>query len=320
VQGEIARHIVDALSLDPDCCPVVPAPTQEIEAWDYYLRGRQYFYTMSESSIDIARKMFQQAIEIDPMFARAHAGLANVESVTAQWFDHSPAAIEAADAASLKALKLSPNLAEAHSSRGYALTLKNDFSNATLEFERALEIEPANYDTLYLFGRSRFAEGKMAQAADLFRQAHEAQPDEFQAIALQSASLQALGTDNQQHEVQLAAIRAIRQRVELNPDDMRALSLGCTVLVNTGQIDEGLEMARRLLELAPNDPSALYNATCAFAKAGRHDEALDLLERRASMGGLYREWVEKDADFNSVREHPRFQALLERMSSPRKRG
>jgi len=317
VQGEIARSIVGALDLDPNCCPKPEAATQELEAYDYYLRGLQYFYTLSESSVDIARSMFQQAIDIDPGFARAYAGLANAESMAAQWFDHSPARLEAADRASLRALELAPDLAEAHSARGYALTLGGDFAGAAREFESALEIEPGNYEALYLFARSRFAEGKMAEAAALFRQAHTTQPDEFQAAALLESALRSLGSVDEQRAAAKVAIEAVQNRLELNPDDQRALQLGCGLLVSDGQVERGLKLARRLLRLAPNDPSALYNTTCAFANAGRHDEALDLLERRVGMGGLYRQWVERDPDFKGLRDHPRFQELLGRMSTPR---
>jgi adenylate cyclase len=318
VQGEIARSIVSALDLDPNCCPKPKADTQELEAYDYYLRGLQYFYTLTESSVDIASEMFQRAIDIDPGFARAYAGLANAESLTAQWFDHSPARLEAADRASRKALELAPGLAEAHSARGYALTLIGDFADAAREFESALAIEPANYEALYLFARSRFAEGKMAEAAALFRKAHETQPDEFQAISLLEGTLRAMGADQEQQATATKrAVAAIQNRLELNPDDQRALNLGCNMLVSDGQVERGLELARRLLRLAPNDASTLYNTACAFANAGRRDEALDLLERRVRMGGLYRQWVERDPDLAGLRDHPRFQALLEHMSSPR---
>ena len=318
VQGEIARSIVSALNLDPNCCPNPRVATQKLEAYDFYLRGLQYFYSMTESGVDIARKMFQRAIDIDPAFARAYAGLANTESVTAQWFDHSPAALEAADRASLRALELAPDLAEARSARGYALTLSGDFAGAAREFESALKIEPTNYEALYFYARARFAEGKMAEAAALFHQAHETQPDEFNAAALIDTALRAVGADREEQQAAVKlAITAIQNRLELNPDDQRALQLGCNILVSDGQVEQGLEMARRLLQLAPNDASALYNTTCAFANAGRHEEALDLLERRVAMGGLYRQWVERDPDFDGLRDHPRFQALLERMSSPR---
>lgn len=315
VQGEIARCIVDALDLDPNCCPEARQSTQEIEAYDYYLRGRQYFYTLTESGLGFARQMFEQAIRIDPQFARAYAGLSNALSISAQWFEHTPELLESADRASRKALELAPDLAEAHSARGFALTLKGDFESASAEFERALQLEPGNYEALYLFGRSRYAEGKMAEAAALFGLAHEAQPDEFQAISLREGALRSLGSSDEHQAALSRAVEAIRQRLELNPDDQRALSLGCGMLILAGEVEQGLDMARKLLALAPNDRGSMYNVVCAFANAGQNDQALDLLERRVELGGLYREWVEHDPDMVELRNDPRFEALLERLES-----
>ena len=313
VQSEIARSIVDAMDLDIDCCKPSEATTGNIEAYDYYLRGRQYFHTVTGEGLNIARQLFGKAIEIDPEFARAYAGLADTESLIAQWFNRSPEVLAAADRASRKALQLAPELAEAHSSRGFALSLKGDLASASREFEHALALDPQNYEALYLYGRSRFAEGRLAEAAELWGRAHATQPDEFQSIALRSVALRHSDPEASRRATELS-VAAIRRRLELNPDDLRALSLGAGQLVAAGFVDEGVAMAERALELAPRDIGVLYNATCCFASAGFKEQALSTLERRLEVAGtIYREWVENDSDFDSVRGDPRFQALLERM-------
>jgi adenylate cyclase len=107
-------------------------------------------------------------------------------------------------------------------------------------------------------------------------------------------------------------IAAIRQRLELNPDDLRALSLGPSHFIDAGFVDEGIRLAERALQLAPDDIGVLYNTACTFARARLKERALDNLERRLQKAGtIYREWVEQDSDLESLRDEPRFQAILE---------
>lgn len=311
VQSEIARSIVDAMNLDPETCVDCGGQTTNVDAYDYYLRGRQYFHQTTETNLKFARQMFSKAIEIDPDYARAYAGLADTESFIAQWQDRSPDHLRAADDASRRALELAPNLAEAHASRGFAMSSVGEYEQAARQFEQALTLDPQHYETLYLFGRSRFAEGKLEQALDLWRRAHEAQPDEFQSLALASGALKALSRQTEDTDASVRALQAIEKRLELNPDDLRALSLGPGLLIDLGRTDDALNMADRAVALAPNDGAVLHNAACAYAYAGKADQAIELLRRRMKTAGtIHTDWIDRDPDFDSIREDPRFIALI----------
>jgi len=311
VQSEIARCIVDAMNLDPNTCVDCGGQTKNIDAYDYYLRGRQYFHQTTDANLRFARDMFIKAIEIDPDYARAYAGLADTESFIAQWKDRSPEHLQAADDASRKALELAPDLAEAHASRGFALSSNGEYEQAAQQFEQALGLDHQHYETLYLYGRSRFAEGKLDHALDLWRRAHEAQPDEFQSITLASGALKALGRQAEDPDAPARALQIVEQRLELNPDDLRALSLGPGLLVDLGRTDEALAMADRAVALAPNDGAVLHNAACTYAYAQKADKAIELLERRMkTAGAIYTDWIDHDPDFDSIRDDPRFIALI----------
>ena len=320
VQADIARRIVSALHLEPQPARELLPPTGAIEAWDFYLRGRQYLHMLTEKSLDLALQMFRQAIALDPAFARAHAGIAHTESLVAQWFSHSPEHLESADLASREALRLAPELADAHAARGSALSVNGAYAEAAAAFETALSIEPGNYDTLYLYGRSRFAAGDAQAASELWLRAHAAQPDEYQAICLRVTALQRLERDQRLEETLREARRVIRLRLDLNPDDQRALNLGSGVMIESGRSEEGLAMVERLLALAPTDATSLYSAACSYAHAGHHQRALDLLERRLEVGQIHRDWVAQDPDFDGLRDDPRFIALLQRMAEPPSRS
>jgi adenylate cyclase len=312
VQTEIAKRIVDAMDLDPDTCVDSGGNTDEIEAYDYYLRGRQYYHQYTMRSMDFAREMFQKAIEIDPNFARAYAGLADTESAIAQW--HEPAHEAAADAASRKALELAPDLAEAHASRGFVLSVSGDYQAAGEQFEQALALDPTQYESLYLYGRARFAEGELEQAADLWRRAHEALPDEFQAATLRIGALTGVGLHDEAKAANAIAMEAIDRRLALNPDDLRALSLGGCVAHHAGREADGRAMIERVLELAPTDGGVLHNVTCYYSNIGDVEKAIEMLERAmAVMGTIYRDWVDHDSDFDTIRDDPRFKALVEKM-------
>jgi tetratricopeptide (TPR) repeat protein len=106
-----------------------------------------------------------------PNFARAHAGIADCCSFLYMYWDGSKANLEAADASSQRALELDPASAEAHTSRGVALTLRRDYAGARREFDHALRLNRVLYEAHYFYGRACFTEGKFEEALLHYRNA-----------------------------------------------------------------------------------------------------------------------------------------------------
>jgi adenylate cyclase len=119
-----------------------------------------------------------------------------------------------------------------------------------------------------------------------------------------------LGREDEATIVNKEAVSRVERIVALNPMEGRALSLGALALFFDGQKERAMEWTRRSLELYPDDLSALFNATCLHAKAGYKEEALDLIERAFKRGWGKRDWLEQDPDYDSLRDHPRFQRLF----------
>ena len=313
LQAEIAQRIVASMRQSHGPAIKSMATTENVEAYEYYLRGRQYFHQTGHS-YDHAERMFRKAIEIDPDYARAHAGLADWAAMVAQWIDHSPRYLTLADSASRRALELAPDLAEAHASRGFALSMQGEYEAAAQCFERAVELDPQLYEAWYLYGRCEFAAGRFEHAAELWTRAHEVQPEEYQSACLTALAYNALGRDEDVMKAARHARIVTEKHLERHPDDVRALGLSAGTLINLGQTEEGLARADRAISLAPNDLSVLHNAACSYAHAGQTERALELMEKRLEMGGtMYREWLENDTDFDSVRDDPRFHAILDRL-------
>lgn len=310
VQDEIAQNIVDALeiSLSPAQQRSIQkrVATEDMDAYDFYLRGR---YFVERGDVDSGQKMFEQAIELDENYALAWAGAADCHSWRCMWFEESPQSLQKADECSLKALQLAPNQAEAHASRSYALTMNGKYSEAEAEFKFAIKLDPQLYEAYYYAGRAYFAQGKFRQAADAFAQAGAIRPDDVTAASLMSTSLKTVGTEEEIRKAAEHSIKVAERYLALNPDDALALSRGANELVSLGETKKGLDWAERAYSINPH--VCRYNVSCTFMLAGETERALDLLEEHAKAGAVHVAWVEQDSDWDAVRDHPRFKAIVE---------
>jgi serine/threonine protein kinase/Flp pilus assembly protein TadD len=316
VQDEIAANIVKALRvvLTEEQRRAIERPhTGNVEAYEFYLRGRQYFYQFREKGLQFARRMFSRAIEIDPSYARAYAGIADCSSQLYKYWDASTANLEQAESASRKALELAPDLAEAHAARGFALTLGGSHEQANQEFETAIQLDPKLYEGYLYYANGRFAEGKLAEAARLFERAAAVRTEDYQAHALAGLCYAGLHREVEARAAFERAARAAERHLELNPDDPRALYLGAIAWCRLGQVERGLEWGDRALALDPEDAGVLYNVACLNAVGGRPERALDLLEHGVESGFGHKEWIEHDPDLESLHGDPRYQAMLRRL-------
>jgi adenylate cyclase len=313
VQDEIAQNIVDALqiTLSPKVKRVIERmPSTNVEAYDCYLRGLGFFYQYLHTNLNLAEEMFSKAVEIDPEYAPAYAGIAMCAVHIYQWHDKNERHVERADAASLRAVELDPELAEAHASRGVVLALKGCHDEAEKEFETAISIDATLFEAYYFYARTAFTQGKLEKAARLYEQASEARPDDYQAPLLVVQVYISLGMEREAREAVERGFKIAEKHVKLNPNDRRALELGAGALVRMGQMERGLEWLERARALGPHD---VYNIACTYAVAGEVDKALDCLEGLIAEDQVFRAWLENDSDFDAMRTHPRFEALMERL-------
>ena len=318
IQDEIAQNIARALRVmlsDNEKREIEKIPTRDVQAYDYCLRARQSFYQFRRKSLEYARQMYARAIVLDPAYAGAYAGVANCSLFLFMYIDATEDNLREAGNASRRAVELDPESAEAHASRGLAESLKRNYQDAETEFETAIRLNPRLYEVFYFYGRSCFAQGDMEKAAELFRKASELDPVDYQSIVQLENSLRGLGRVEDAREAGKAALRVIEQYIEIHPNDSRALYLGACGCLSVGDRERGLLWANRALAIDPEEPAVLYNVACTYTHLGEADQALDLLERAVRNGFGHREWIEHDPDFLALRDLPRFQALVQSLST-----
>jgi adenylate cyclase len=320
IQDEIAQSIAVALRVvltEKEKHEIERVPTSNIQAYDYYLRGRQFLYQLRCPSLEFARQMFARAIVIDPNYARAYAGVADCSSFIYMWFDASKDNLREALSASRRAVELDSESPVTHASLGLALFLSKEYAAAQNEFETALGLCNDLFEAYYFYGRSCFAQGQFEKAAELFGQASQASPADFQALSLRGLCFRALNREAEARVTFQQTLKKIDYHLQLNPDDVRAVYMKSGAFISLGDRAQGIEWSDRALAMDPEEPSVLYNVACNYALLNETEKALDCIEKAFDKGFGHIEWMEHDPDFTSIKNHSRFKALMRGLAAAR---
>ena len=312
IQEEIAERVAGALRVvltERDRTALQSRRSSSPQAYELYLQARRALGGLRD--LRLALPLLERALELDPDFALAHAGLAEVSHWLYSWFGSRPEDLRRAEESSRRALEKAPELAETHVARAATLALTRRFDEAAVAFEAAIERNPQLWEAYWLYGRMRFAQGLAADAERLWEKAMAVRPEDYQVPILISMVYEARGRPQDVEETQWKGIELARRQLARDPGDLRAMYLCAGALVQRGRREEGLRLLDRVLSVARGDPSVLYNAACVYARAGKREEAIAALQECVRAGWYNRDWMAHDSDFDSIRDDPRFRAMIE---------
>ena len=310
IQEEIARSIAQALriTLTPqEEKTIARKPTENSQAYDFYLRGRSYAH---RENMDYGLQMFEQAIQLDPNFALAHAGIAHLCGLIYELREQSPKWIDRGLAACDRATALAPDLPEVLVARARLAYAQKKYEEATLLAQRAIERKHDCEGSWNILGRAYFASGRAEEAAALVERAIEANGDDYNTYIPYGAALERLGRKKEAEHVRERMIKVLRQQLELVPEDVRARILLSSNLAWTGEADESIRHLQTAVALRPGDPNTLYNAACTYGILGRKAEALETLKKAFAAGYGNPSWAAKDADLDCLHDDPEFRKLV----------
>jgi eukaryotic-like serine/threonine-protein kinase len=246
VQEEIAAQISGKLRLrltGEEKQRLVRRYTDNQEAYQLYLKGRFQWARRTPSSLKLAVECFQQAIQEDPLYALAYAGLSDVY-ILLGWFGmfNPGECLERSMGAAAKAVEIDPELAEGQAALGFTRGCDRDWSGAEAAFQRALQIDPAYWLSL-----------------------------DHRAFCLS-----AVGRSDE-------AIGAIRRAQQIDPLSPIVDHHAAWVFFLARQYDEAVEQCRRALDLDPAFPLAWFWLGLARTETGVHEEAVSASERACEL-------------------------------------
>ena len=338
VQEKIAMEISDNLRWQlsgEDQSQMMKQGTQDPEAYRSYLEGRFWWNKRSREGFERAVELFNEAIEKDPLYAQAYAGLADTYTLLAYYYHRTPEdAFPQARAAAQRALEIDASLAEAHTSLGYIKALYEwDWSAAEADFNRAIELNP-NYPTAHhWYGAFLMTQSRLDEALEEIKKAQTLDPLSPEITSSVGGFLFSKGQYDE-------AIEQLQRSLELNPDLQSAHQFLAWVYWEKGMHEEAIAQSERVASLNPDasnvtvflrflvsgnrveaiaalrdsDQIPVLNKAWFSMYVGEEDLALEWLTQAIDERDPQVAFIKAFSSFDPLHDDPRFQDLLRRMN------
>jgi adenylate cyclase len=318
IQMEVAQKITEAMKIsltESEKESLAQKPTEDLRAYDFYLRGREFLLARGVKNNDNAIKMFEHALSIDPKYAGVYVALSEAYGDKFWAYDGDKRWLEKMEEMNKKALELDPNLIEAEFGKGLIAHFQKNFDLSTSIFDKITERKKDFYPAYHWSGVGSEISKAYEVAVKKFQKAAELKPYNEEPWLHIAQCFYRMGKVEEGDSAEYQLLEIVRKKLEINADDAIALSRMAATYANLGQNDKALEIASKLIQTAATDGLAMYNCACTYSLLEHKKEALELLDTALSKG--YKNiivWVDQDRDFDSIREDEDFIQLMDKYS------
>ena len=312
VQDEMARKIAEALriTLSPQELEALAVkPTENLQAYDLYLRGKRYARRQTRQDLEFALQMFENAVAMDVSFALAYAACANACAMFYCNYSRDPVWVERAREASGKALALRWDLPEVQVSQAWVLYAAELHDEAVRMVKKAIERKRDCEGAYYLLCRALFAAGRYQEVLDVAEVAIEASGEDYNVYVPVLNSLGAIGKGEAKLNMTQRRMAALENHLKQVPEDARARILVAGDYADFGRAEDALRELNMALALRANEASILYNAACVYCGLKRKAEAMDALRKAWEAGFRDSVWTRRDPDLAILHGDPEFDRL-----------
>ena len=313
IQEQVSKQIADMLmvKLSPtEKVVLTRRATENTEAFDLYLRARDFLYRISKNNVLFAIQLFNKAIEADKRYAAAYAGLSEAYAQLYFFSDRSADLLERSIESGLKALMYDPSLSEAYSALAMAYYNKKLYDDALSSGQKALELDPNNFMAYWTLARIYHSMDRDKEAIELYEKVVVLNPDFYSAYNDLSICYERIGDTEQYNNIIKSSMEMYPRYLSQHPDDARAHIFYAQNLAKLGKVDEARKSGKKAYELSPNEAVMLYNLACLFSRLEEREEAVDYLRKACDAGYQNYEWIKRDSDFDNIRNEPGYIELM----------
>jgi serine/threonine protein kinase/Flp pilus assembly protein TadD len=312
VQDEIAQKIATALriTLSPQEQLALSAkPTEDLQAYDLYLRGRNYARRVGRQDLQFALQMYENAVALDPEFALAHAGLAKVCAEYYYHFERQQQWIDRAKAAAEKASAQGHAAPEIQVAEAWVSFADGRYGEAIDKIRMALSSNPDLDGGYYVLGRALFAAGRYQEVVDMMEEALAHSGENYNTTVPIHNALGALGKEDALKNYLHREIAIYEAHLKKVPEDARARVLLSSCYAKQGRSEEAKKEADMAMILRPDDTMILYNAACCFCAMNKAGDALIAIKKAWESGFRDPIWTRQDPDLTLLHGDPEFDRL-----------
>ncbi len=312
VQDEIARKIAEALrvTLSPQELEALAVkPTDNLQAYDLYLRGKRYARRQTRQDLEFALQMFESAVAMDPSFALAYASCANACAMFYCNYSRDEIWVERARTASGHAVNLRWDLPDVQVSQAWVLYATDLHDEAVRMVRKAIERKRDCEGAFYLLCRALFSAGRFQEVVDIMETALEASGEDYNVYVPIANSLGALGKREAYLNLLQRRMSALENHLKHVPEDARARILLGSDYAEIGRVDDALKELNLAMTLRANEASILYNASCLYAMLKRKPEAIDALKKAWEQGFRDVSHARRDPDLAFLHGDPQFEMM-----------
>jgi len=312
VQDEIARKIAEALrvTLSPQELEALAVkPTENLQAYDLYLRGKRYARRQTRQDLEFALQMFENAVAMDPSFALAFAACANACAMFYCNYSRDVIWVERARNASGRAVALRWDLPEVQVSQAWVLYATELHDEAVRMVQKAIERKKDCEGAYYLLCRALFSAGRYQEVCELVETALEASGEDYNVYVPIMNSLGALGKNEIRGNILVRRVATLENHLKQVPEDARARILLGGDYAKLHRVEDSMRETNLAMTLRANEASILYNAACNYCSLSKKPEALDALHKAWDAGFKDAIWARRDPDLVLLRDDPEFNRL-----------
>ena len=312
VQDEIASKIAAALriTLSPQEQQALAAkPTENLQAYDLYLRGRNYARRVGRQDMMFALQMYENAVALDPNFALAHAGLATVCAEYYWHFERNQAWLDRAIASTRIASAKGTEAPEVKLAEAWVDYAEGRYEMAVDTMRKALETHPDLEGGYYLLGRALFESGRYQEIVDMMEEALSHAGENYNTVMPIHNALGALGKKDAMMNFVHREMAVYEEALKKTPEDARVRVLLAGNYALLGRFDEAKREADMAMALRPDDAMILYNTACAFCAMDNAKDAMIAIKKAWESGYRNAAWTRQDPDLSLLHGDPEFERL-----------